>query len=123
MFMRFSGSGEGVLMLLDVPKVDARRHAFGSRFQKRPVTDLESGKTVGYLSISQGRSPIHNGGPEWEPTRHISLFDGKYQGRFDKHEECVAFARGVEAVLNHLHSLGQKASERFSAEQDSPEVA
>jgi len=105
-------------MHLDVPKVDARRHACGSRSQSRPVTDLETGKTVGYLSVSQGRSSIQNGGSGCEPTRHISLFDGKYQGSFDKHEECVAFARGVEAVLNHLHSVDERVPEPDSAEQN-----
>ena len=110
-------------MHLDVPKVDARRHACGSRSQSRPVTDLETGKTVGYLSVSQGRSSIQNGGSGCEPTRHISLFNGKYQGRFDKHEECVAFAKGVEAVLNHLHSDPQKAPEQDSAQHNASDFA
>lgn len=39
------------------------------------------------------------------PTRYISLFGGNYVGRFGTLSECVAFAKGVESVLNHLGSL------------------
>jgi hypothetical protein len=30
------------------------------------------------------------------------LFNEKYVGQFDTHAECVAFAKGVEVVLNHM---------------------
>jgi hypothetical protein len=56
------------------------------------VTDQETGQSVGQVTYDSG------------PTRHISLF-GKYHGNFKTHEECVAFADGVEAVLNHMVSV------------------
>ena len=58
------------------------------------VVDQESGKIVGFVDAE--RSPA---------TRHISLFDGKYQAEFSSPRsiyECDAFAKGVEAVLNHM---------------------
>jgi hypothetical protein len=70
------------------------------------VIDLDSGNTVGYVETEQGGWI----GDTRLPTRRISLFDGKYRGSFDNHEECAAFAEGVEAVLNHMVSLGEKQS-------------
>jgi hypothetical protein len=35
-------------------------------------------------------------------SRTVQLFDNKYKGSFDAHAECVAFVKGVEAVLNHI---------------------
>ena len=36
------------------------------------------------------------------PTRSIRLFDSKHISAFNTHMECVAFVRGVEAVLNYM---------------------
>jgi len=38
-------------------------------------------------------------------SRYISLFGGKYQGTFTIPDECVAFCKGVEAVLSHVVSI------------------
>lgn len=46
--------------------------------------------------------------------RTIRLFDSKYIGSFDTHTECVAFVKGVEAVLNHM--LKAKAAKSVSLE-------
>jgi len=66
------------------------------------VIDQDTGKKVGFVVAE--RSPR---------ARHISLFGGKYQGDFESREECDAFARGVEAVLNHMVAADeeQEASE------------
>lgn len=34
--------------------------------------------------------------------RHISLYGGRYTGTVQTHEECVAFIKGVETVLNYM---------------------
>jgi len=60
------------------------------------VLDLDTSNPVGYLE-STHRSSV--------PTQYISLFGGNYVGRFGTHSECVAFAMGVESVLNHIGSL------------------
>ena len=33
--------------------------------------------------------------------RHITLY-GRYRGTVQTHDECVAFVKGVEAVLEHM---------------------
>ena len=48
-------------------------------------------------------------------TRHISLFGGKYQGDFEEPKECDAFAKGVEAVLNHMAETSEEKSESNEA--------
>lgn len=63
------------------------------------VIDEETGKEVGFVESS--RSPA---------IRHISLFGGKYRGDFRTPEECFAFAKGVEAVLNHMVELSEQAA-------------
>lgn len=66
------------------------------------IIDLNTKTAVGHLDIVKktfGEPPT---------TRLISLFGGKYTGEFDTHEECVAFAKGVEAVLNHMVSTGDE---------------
>ena len=78
-------------MKLLVPFVDLRggySTDVGGYFD---VIDQETGKKVGFLHAS--RSPR---------ARYLSLFGGKYCADFDGHPECVAFAKGVELVLNHL---------------------
>jgi hypothetical protein len=47
--------------------------------------------------------------------RHISLFDGKYQGSFEDGEQCEAFAKGVEAVLNHMTEATEEQAEACQA--------
>ena len=58
------------------------------------VIDEDTGKKVGFVEAE--RSPA---------KRSISLFGGKYKATFNSnvsHLECDAFAKGVEAVLNHM---------------------
>jgi hypothetical protein len=73
-------------MQITVPKVDLRGDS-GSR-----SVDDENGKSVGQLLMAK------------ESGRTIILF-GKYQGTFISQEECEAFAKGVQAVLNHMVSV------------------
>lgn len=63
------------------------------------VMDEGTNEQVGFVEAT--RSPI---------TRHVSLFGGKYQGDFEKPEECAAFVKGVEAVLNHMIELPAEAA-------------
>jgi hypothetical protein len=44
---------------------------------------------------------------ETTASREITLFE-KYGGSFDSYEDCVAFAKGVEVVLNHMLSTGDE---------------
>ncbi|WP_439924974.1 hypothetical protein [Nitrobacter sp. JJSN] len=73
-------------MRLKIPLVDLRSQNVGSE----PINDEDTGKSVGALRYGR------QGG------RTVSLFDGKYQATFDSHEECCAFAKGVQEVLNHM---------------------
>jgi hypothetical protein len=70
------------------------------------VKDADTGMIVGFLECGLGET-----GPAPQyfrlPSRAISLFDDKYWGRFETHEECHAFAKGVEAVLNHVTSQNE----------------
>jgi hypothetical protein len=91
----------------NVPKVDARS-SDGNVFA---VIDLDTGKTVGSLAVSHS----FFGGTYYRPRRTIALFDGKYIGRFDTHEECVAFAAGVAAVLNHMIEIAPKHANKQAA--------
>jgi hypothetical protein len=81
---------EGIVMKIEIPVVDLRHQTLGGR----AIIDAETGKIVGQFSFGhqQGRTVL-------------SLFDGKYHGTFDTHEQCWAFAKGVEAVLNHMVSI------------------
>jgi hypothetical protein len=87
-------------MRIKVPKVDGRRAMAGITHQ---VLDSDTGNPIGYLESRQGLS---------DPSRYISLFGGNYVGSFDTHSECVAFAKGVESVVNHLASLREKKPEQ-----------
>ena len=60
------------------------------------IIDEDTGKRIGVL--------VHYGG---NIGRHINLF-GKYVGNFKTWEECAAFAKGAEAVLNHLVQTPRK---------------
>jgi hypothetical protein len=75
-------------MRLKVPYVDLRR-VLGSHGES--VVDEDTGKSVGQVTYYRGEN------------RTIALF-GKYHGQFKTDEECAAFAKGVEAVLNHMVS-------------------
>ena len=55
------------------------------------VVDKDTGKKVGI--VHHERSPI---------VRYVSLFGGKYRGKFETFEECQAFIKGVEVVFNHM---------------------
>ena len=68
------------------------------------VVDEDTGKQVGY--VHSQRSPAE---------RHISLFGGKYEGDFESQKECVAFAKGVEAVLNHLTDATEQIQHSYEA--------
>lgn len=82
-------------MNLNVPYEDGRRLSqFGS--STLSITDTETGKTVGSITVGHGG----------EPRRSVYLFDHKYNGAFDTHAECYAFVKGVEAVLNRMVSTG-----------------
>jgi hypothetical protein len=59
---------------------------------ERRVIDEDTGKSVGVIVSRQG----------W--GRRIYLFGDKYKGVFKTHDECVAFAKGVEAVFSHMVS-------------------
>lgn len=78
-------------MRLKIPSVDPDRKPFGCS----PVIDEDSGLSVGELWWGQ------NG-------QEVVLFHGKYAGSFKTHAECIAFAKGVEAVLNHMVSLSRQ---------------
>jgi len=70
-------------MNIQIPVVDLRSQTSCGR----PITAADTGEDVGVLYYG------HQSG------RTVSLFDGNYQGTFDTHEQCWAFAKGVEAVL------------------------
>lgn len=74
-------------MNIGVPEMDGRsvQARWGGPLD---VIDTDADIIVGLVRYSDG-------------LRIISLFDGKYEGRFHDDRECQAFARGVEAVLDH----------------------
>lgn len=83
-------------MRLQVPKVDGRT-TYGKHVHY--VKDLDSGNVVGTVDIGSVSPDL---------CRSINLFDNKYRGEFESHEECMAFAKGVEAVLNHMVATAAK---------------
>jgi hypothetical protein len=92
----------GYAVLIHVPKLDGRTAGPGGLYPK--IIDLDTKRAVVHLDILRKISLV-------PPTaRFISLFGGKYTGEFDSHEECVAFAKGVESVLNHIVSTGNETS-------------
>ena len=78
-------------MDIQVPKVDGRtRKGFVD------VIDRDTGQRIGTLEFGYGtRLPNMR-----QPGRTISLFGGRHRGCFETHAECVAFAKGVESVIN-----------------------
>jgi hypothetical protein len=55
----------------------------------RPVIDEDSDDNVGDVAYKKGVG------------REVTLF-GRYKGTFQTHDECAAFIKGVETVLNHM---------------------
>ncbi len=88
-------------MRLVLEKVEMRGGYIGDYFWPTEVIDEDTGKKVGVLRHE--RSPA---------ARHISLFGSKYQGSFKTFEECEAFARGVEAVFNHMVEVPEESAEQ-----------
>jgi hypothetical protein len=78
-------------MQIKVPKINSNNSG------SLAVTDEETGNAIGNLLTKQGS----DAGGNRTPSRKIRLF-GKYIGQFESHEECVAFAKGVEEVLNYM---------------------
>jgi hypothetical protein len=95
-------------MRLQVYWVDMRGGYMSDVAWQTDVIDQDTGKNVGF--VDSERSPR---------ARRISLFGGKYQGDFKTREECDAFAKGVEAVLNHLTAAADEEGE----EQENSEAA
>jgi hypothetical protein len=62
------------------------------------VIDQDSGKIVGQVNSAGVRRGYHLGGMT------VSLFNGRYQSRFNNSHECWGFIRGVECALNHVDS-------------------
>lgn len=90
-------------MRLQVRWVDMRGN-HGSQTWVTDVIDQDTDKKVGFLENK--RSPA---------KRHVSLFGGKYQGDFVTYDECAAFAKGVEAVLNHIMEFDNGQDEATEA--------
>jgi hypothetical protein len=87
-------------MKLQVQWVDMRGGYMSQVAWRTDVIDLDTSKKIGFVDAE--RSPA---------TRHISLFGGKYQAIFSStasRQECDAFAKGVEAVLNHMVAADEK---------------
>ena len=56
---------------------------------KVDITDEDIDDAVGDIRFEKGVG------------RHIELY-GRYKGTVQTHEECVAFVKGVETVLNYI---------------------
>ena len=89
-------------MRLHCEKFDARAR------RGRPVIDQDTGEKVGYV-ISHGVGFAGYGGID------ICLFGGKYQGIVNTYNECWAFIKGVETVLNHMLPAKQKTAAESEA--------
>jgi hypothetical protein len=90
-------------MRLLVYWVDMRGGHVLPTFWDTDVIDQDTGKKVGF--VRSEKSPA---------MRHISLFGGKYQASFTSnfsHQQCDAFAKGVEAVLNHMTAADEVAED------------
>jgi len=91
-------------MRLQAQWVDMRGNYGSSVTWTTDVIDQETGRKVGF--IENERSPA---------KRRVSLFGGKYQGDFVSPLECAAFAKGVEAVLNHIVGVDSEQIETSEA--------
>jgi hypothetical protein len=74
-------------------RVSARRTA-----NEYGISDEVTGKCVGTVSIEQAPRIDH----QRCPIRAIRLFDSEHISSFNPRMECVAFVKGVEAVLNYM---------------------
>ncbi len=93
-------------MKLLVKYVDMRGGYQEGQSWETEVVDEETDKIVGWVNAE--RSPA---------SRTISLFGGKYEATFSSGhsiDECTAFAKGVEAVLNHMVAVSGEAADRPS---------
>jgi hypothetical protein len=81
-------------MRLKLERGDA--HSARTTSNQYGIFDEVTGKCVGTVSVER----VPRLGLKSYPTRSIRLFDSKYIGSFNTHTECVAFVKGVEAVLN-----------------------
>ena len=92
-------------MYLTFPEFDARSRDWIN------VIDQDTGKKVGYIQCNG--SGVSGGGI------YVSLFGNKYHGGgcfLANYRECVAFVKGVEAVLNRMISTGNTASSSQQAD-------
>jgi hypothetical protein len=80
-------------MRIQIPAIDDRSRMAGF---DEAVLDMDLDKPVGFIHSTEQA----NARPS--PRVSISLFGGKYTASFETHEECVAFAMGVQAVINHM---------------------
>jgi len=78
-------------MRLALQHIDMRGGYLEAVAWETEIIDQDTGKKVGTI--------YHETKPA---KRHISLFGGTYKGDFISANECTAFAKGVEAVLNHM---------------------
>jgi hypothetical protein len=62
------------------------------------ISDEITSKCVGTVSIER----VSRIGRGRYPTRTIRLFNSNNVISFNTHMECVAFVKGVEAVLNYM---------------------
>jgi hypothetical protein len=99
-------------MKIEIPRVDGRSWQAQSKVF---VRDADTDQQIGHIENRQGSTYIKDGEYWRHPSRHISLFSGKYTGTFETHEECLAFAKGVEAVVNHMVSGAYPPAEQKSA--------
>ena len=70
----------------------------GQRRRSAEVIDQDTGKIVGQVNSAGVRRGYPLGGMT------VSLFNGRYQSRFDNSHECWGFIKGVECALNHMNS-------------------
>lgn len=90
-------------MRLQAEHVDMRGGYSSDVYWPTNVIDVDTGNVVGFVHSERPRS------------RHVSVFDGKYQGYFKSAEECDAFLKGVEAVLIHMTGFSRPAAAEQAA--------
>ena len=94
-------------MKIRVPVIDGR--SFDAiNLGPHNVIDEETGKAIGTIEGHRGSMGIDRS--RWA----ICLF-GKYNGYFERRDECVAFAEGVEAVINQVVSVPKRFADSDAA--------
>lgn len=96
-------------MRIQFPKYRDARGWKGAYGFAGEIIDLDSGERVGHLEIHQGMWD----GENRHHTRTVSIMG--YTEDFDSHEECYAFAKGVEAVINRVLRASAKKSSTEAA--------